>query len=245
MSCRRICRELLWLARFGEFGPSSAPHLDHLVHCGHCREEVGFDRALVQQLRHALAERIEHADPSPAAWGAILERAQTPERGLRGFLRDQAISMAARLRTATAVTAVALAGIIATSTQVAITHPEAGSAETEVVRNAAGEQFERQALIPRPREVPSRVPVIYVPASAPSDPEAAFLVNAYLTSSSATPTEAEVEVVPDPEDTTIRSSVTLGGASSRLTPVDPMGGDGRSVDAEAAAVPDPAAGEPY
>ncbi len=245
MSCRRICRELLWLARFGEFGPSSAPHLDHLVHCGHCREEVGFDRALVQQLRLALAERIEHADPSPAAWGAILERAQTPERGLRGFLRDQAISMAARLRTATAVTAVALAGIIATSTHVAITHPEAGSAETEVVRNAAGEQFERQALIPRPREVPSRVPVIYVPASAPLDPEAAFLVNAYLTSTPATPTEAEVEVVPDPEDTTIRSSVTLGGASSRLTPVDPMGGDGRSVDAEAAAVPDPAAGEPY
>jgi len=68
-------------------------------------------------------------------------------------------------------------------------------------------------------------------------------VNAYLTSTSATP--AEVEVVPEPEDTTIRSSVSLGGASSRLTPVDPMGGDGRSVDAEAAAVPDPAAGEPY
>jgi hypothetical protein len=245
MSCRRICRELLWLARFGEFGPSSAPHLDHLVHCGHCRDEVGFDRALVQQLRLALAERIEHADPSPAAWGAILERAQTPERSIRAFLHYQAAAMAARLRTATAITAVALAGIIATSTHVAITHPEAGSAETEVVRNSAGEQFERQALLPRPREVPSRVPVIYVPASAPSDPEAAFLVNASLTSTPATPTEAEIEVAPEPEDTTIRSSVSLGGAPSRLAPIDPMGDDGRSVEAGDAAVPDPAAGEPF
>ena len=44
-----------------------------------------------------------------------------------------AISLASRLRTATAVTAVALAGIIATSTPVAISHPEAGSAEIEAV----------------------------------------------------------------------------------------------------------------
>ncbi|MGH2401362.1 MAG: hypothetical protein ACRDE6_01510, partial [Candidatus Limnocylindria bacterium] len=246
MSCRRICRELLWLARFGELGPSSAPHLDHLVHCGHCRDEVGFDRALVQQLRSALAQRIEHADPSPAAWGAILERAQVPERSIRAFLRDQATAMAARLRTATAISAIALAGIIATSTHVAITHPEAGSAETEVVRNAAGEQFERQALIPRPREIPSRVPVIYVPASAPSDPEAAFLVNASLTSISVAPAEVDVvEVAPEPEDTTIRSSVSLGGASSRLTPLDPMGGDAQSAGAGDAVTADPAAGEPY
>ncbi len=243
MSCRRICRELLWLARFGEFGPSSAPHLDHLVHCGHCREEIGFDRALVQQLRLALAERVEHADPSPAAWGAILERAQTPERGIRALLRDQAAAMAARLRTATAITAVALAGIIATSTHVAVTHPQAGSAETEVVRSAAGEQFERQALLPRPREAPSRVPVIYVPTSAPSDPEAAFLVSASLTSTPAIPVEADAEIAPEPEDTTIRSSVSLGGASTQLAPVDPTEGDGRSVEAAAAAVP--AAGEPF
>src|SRR5918999_6133872 len=143
MRCRRICRELLWLARFGEFGPSSAPHLDHLAGCGHCRDEVGFDRALVQQLRIALAARVAESAPSPGAWGAILERAQAPERGLLGFLHGSAGALAARLRTATAVTAMALAGIIASSTHVAITHPQAGSAETEIVTSAAGEQFER------------------------------------------------------------------------------------------------------
>ena len=179
MSCRRICRELLWLARFGEFGPSSAPHLDHLADCRNCRDEVGFDRALVQQLRLALAERIEHAAPSPAAWSVILERAQEPERGIGGFLRGRAGALAARLRTATAITAMALAGIIATSTHVAITHPEAGSAETEVLTSSAGELFERQPLLPRAR-TNGRVEVSYVATGPPSDPEAAFLVNASL-----------------------------------------------------------------
>jgi anti-sigma factor RsiW len=142
MRCKRICRELLWLARFGEFGPSSAPHLDHLAGCSHCRDEVGFDRALVQQLRTALAQRIEQAAPSAGAWGVILERAQAPERGIRTYLHGQAGALAARLRTATAISAMALAGIIATSTHVAITHPQAGSAETEVLTNSVGELFE-------------------------------------------------------------------------------------------------------
>jgi hypothetical protein len=244
MSCRRICRELLWLARFGEFGPSSAPHLNHLADCGHCRDEVGFDRAMVQQLRIALAQRIANADPSPAAWTGILERAQAPERSLRGLLRDQAAAMAARLRTATAISAIALAGIIATSTNVTITHPEAGSAETEVVRNAAGEQFERQALIPRPREIPSRVPVIYVPASAPSDPERAFLVSASMTSVPAAPAETVVEAVPEPEDSVIRSSVSLGGASSQLTPLDPSEVEAQESQAEEDAA-EAATGEPF
>jgi RNA polymerase sigma-70 factor (ECF subfamily) len=79
MKCRRICRELLWLARFGEFGPSSQPHLDHLANCRGCRDEVGFDRAMVEQLRIALAERIADAAPSPSAFDRIWARAQTPE----------------------------------------------------------------------------------------------------------------------------------------------------------------------
>ena len=64
MSCRRTCRELLWLTRFGEFGPSSAPHLEHLSGCRSCRDEVGFDRAMVQQLRLALAVRVTSDTPS-------------------------------------------------------------------------------------------------------------------------------------------------------------------------------------
>ena len=243
MSCRRICRELLWLARFGEFGPSSAPHLDHLAGCRHCRDEVGFDRELVRQLQLALAERIEQAAPSPAAWGVILERAQAPERGI-GFLRGRAGALAARLRTATAITAMALAGIIATSTQVAITHPESGSAETEVLSTSAGELFERQPLLQRAR-ADARVPVIYVPTTPPSDAEAAFLVSASLAGIGAAPAAIDESVEPASE-TGIESVLSLGGTASRVTPVDPVGSEG-SPSAEAVDVSEDGttAGEPY
>jgi len=239
MRCRRICRELLWLARFGEFGPSSAPHLEHLSSCRGCRDEVGFDRALVQQLRVALAERIASEEPSPGAWSVILARAQAPERGFGEYLRTHAAALASRLRTATAISAVALAGIIATSTQVAISRPEASSAETEIRQSSAGDQFEMQPLIPRPRR--AATPVVYVPAAAPSDPEAAFLVTA------ARPVVTEAISITEPaEDPTIETVVTLGAPFSRLSPADPVG----STDAPA---PDPApavedevpAGEPY
>jgi hypothetical protein len=226
MRCRRICRELLWLARFGEFGPSSAPHLDHLATCGGCRDEVGFDRALVQQLRVALAERIASEEPSPGAWSVILARAQTPEHGLGDFLRGHLVSLAARLRTATAVSAVALAAIVATSTQVAITHPAGGSAETEVVQSADGEQFERQPLVPRPRRVAT--PVVYVAAVAPHDPEAAFLVSASLPPV-ATASGDEVEA----EETVVESAVVIRPPFSQLSPADPVD----SRDAAPAPVP--------
>jgi len=243
MSCRRICRELLWLARFGEFGPSSAPHLDHLAGCGHCRDEVGFDRALVQQLRTALAQRIEQAAPSAGAWGVILERAQAPERGIRAFLHDQAGALAARLRTATAISAMALAGIIATSTHVAITHPQAGSAETEVLTNSAGELFERQSLVPRPRGA-ARVPVTYVVAAL-SDPEDAFLVNASMASVAPAAEVVEESVEPNPAETTVESVISIGGTASRVAPLDPGGGDpGGSAEAFDAGE-DAAAGEPF
>lgn len=243
MSCRQICRELLWLARFGEFGPSSVPHLDHLAGCGHCRDEVGFDRALVQQLRVALAERIEHAAPSPAAWDVIRERAQAPERGIGGFLQGRAGALAARLRTATAISAMALAGIIATSTHVAITHPEAGSAETEVVTSSAGELYERQPLIPRPRGN-ARVEVNYVVAGPPSDPEAAFLVSASLAGLASVPAETDQVLEAEGEESTIESTLSFGGAASRLSPVDPAGAD-QPQSAGGDAIEDAAAGGPF
>ena len=225
MSCRRICRELLWLARFGEFGPSSAPHLDHLAHCRTCRDEVGFDRALVQQLRTALAERIEQADPSPAAWDVIRERAQSPERGLRSFLHVQATALAARLRTATAITAVALAGIIATSTQVAITHPDALPTDTAALAaGAPGEQFERQ-LFPRAPHAALRVPVVYVVTATPSDPEAVFLVNASLTGTgSFTPIGAQAAGTEELASA-IDAVISFGEPVSRFTPADPATGE--------------------
>ena len=211
MRCRRICRELLWLARFGELGPSSAPHLDHLAGCRACRDEVGFDRALVQQLRVALAERIANEEPSPGTWSIILARAQAPEvSGLAVLLGG----LVGRLRTATAVSAVALAAIIATSTQISLMHPGAGSAETEVRRSAAGDQFERQPLIPRPRRIAT--PVIYVPAVAPSDPEVAFIVSASLPVGT---TEA-ADDDPTVAETAIEAELSIGPFFSRLTPAD-------------------------
>lgn len=237
MTCRRICRELLWLARFGEFGPSSAPHLDHLSRCGACRDEVGFDRALVQQLRVALAERVANEEPPPLAWDAILARAQAPEPGgIRSFLRGHAAGLALRLRTATAVSAVALAGIIATSTQVTVTYPEAGSAETELRGSAAGEQFERQPLVPRARATPA--PVIYIPTSGPSDPEAAFIVSA---TRSASPAAFEDET--PARETTIESEVSIGAPFIRLTPADSEGTPVERVPITDR--PDVPVGEPY
>jgi hypothetical protein len=235
MRCRRICRELLWLARFGEFGPSSAPHLDHLAGCRACRDEVGFDRALVQQLRVALAERIADEEPSPRAWSVILARAQAPEvSGLAAFLGG----LAGRLRTATAVSAIALAAIVATSTQISVMHPEAGSAEVEVRRSAAGDQYERQPLVPRPRRIAT--PVIYVAAAGPSDPEAAFLVSATLPIG----TSAAADEEPT-EETVIEAELSIGTSLSRLTPAD------THDTAQSRPAPDPApredvpAGEPY
>lgn len=236
MRCRRICRELLWLARFGEFGPSSAPHLDHLSRCRGCRDEVGFDRALVHQLRVALAERIASEEPSSTAWGVILARAQAPEQGIGGYLRGHAVWLASRLRTATAVTAVALAGVIATATPVAITHPEAGSAETEV-REGIDERFELRPLVPRPRQIAT--PVVYVPAAAPRDPEAAFLVSASL------PMAASASAVePVLEDPAVES-LLIAAPFSRLTPADPVDGRDEPAPQVATERDDVPAGEPY
>jgi hypothetical protein len=116
MSCRRVCRELLWLARFGELGPDSQPHLDHLTNCRGCRDEVGFDRAMVEQLRAALAERIAHAAPSPRAWETILERARAPEPRSMGW-RAWSSALVGRLRL-TALAASGLALVLALNTQV-------------------------------------------------------------------------------------------------------------------------------
>ena len=75
MSCSRVRREILEHFRFrAELGPSSSPHLAHLETCAACREEVGIDRALVEQLRRALRERVEGSAPSAAAWDQVRRR---------------------------------------------------------------------------------------------------------------------------------------------------------------------------
>jgi hypothetical protein len=118
MRCRRICRELLWLARFGEFGPSSQPHLDHLAGCAGCRDEVGYDREMVRQLRAALAARIEGMQPSPSAWEGILRRAQAPEPSRFAAWWSRSLGLVGRLRTATAMAGTGLALVLALNMEV-------------------------------------------------------------------------------------------------------------------------------
>lgn len=142
MSCGRLRRELVELFRYGGLDVRSAPHLDHLAACRACRDEVGFDRALVQQLRLALAERVATAAPSADAWSGILARAQVPESGWRRWLRSQSMVLAGRLRTATAVSAMALAVIIAAGTDVAIEVSD-GAPGTPSASDILAEQYER------------------------------------------------------------------------------------------------------
>jgi anti-sigma factor RsiW len=76
MSCRRISRELVERFRFGEeLDLRSDPHLAHLQTCAACREEVGLDRALVFQLRRALAARVAGSAPSANSWEVVRARA--------------------------------------------------------------------------------------------------------------------------------------------------------------------------
>lgn len=137
MSCRRICRELLWLTRFGEVGVDSAPHLEHLSGCRPCRDEVGFDRAMVQQLREALLARVADADPSPTAWANIVARAQAPESP-RVRLREWSTALVARLRVATGVAFTGLALILTLNTQI-VPAGGPGSGETASSTDAIGD----------------------------------------------------------------------------------------------------------
>jgi hypothetical protein len=116
MSCRRIRRELLWLVRFGDFDVGSAPHLEHLAGCQDCRDEVGLDRALVRQLRTALAARIGDATPSPSAWEGVLARMRQPEPR---ETRPWTTRLAALLRAGSAMAGASLALIVALNLEMA------------------------------------------------------------------------------------------------------------------------------
>ena len=141
MSCRRICRELLELFRFGELDRRSAPHLDHLASCRGCRDEVGFDRELVERLRFALAQRVEHAGPSGSAFAVILARAQSEPQGWRRWLRLDARLLAQRLGAASAVAVVGLAVLLSASTQIDIVQWPTDSSEERSVTEVAAARY--------------------------------------------------------------------------------------------------------
>lgn len=132
MSCRRIRRELLWLVRFGDLDAGSAPHLEHLAGCQGCRDEVGLDRALVRQLRTALAERIGDASPSPSAWEGVLARMAQPEPSM---VRPWSARLAAVLRAGSAMAGASLALVLALNLELAPIGavPVPGSTDLDVV----------------------------------------------------------------------------------------------------------------
>lgn len=175
MSCRKTCRELLWLARFGEFGPSSQPHLDHLASCRPCRDEVGFDRALVEQLRIALAERIATTTPPSTAWDRILARAQAPETPPASRFWEWTTGLVARLRWATAMAGTGLALVLALNMEVVpISTPEAAdgaaSWEASTLQQVPRMPVQRSTLEQLTREWGGGAS-----DARPSDPEAELL----------------------------------------------------------------------
>lgn len=182
MTCRRICGELVEFFRFGGLDVRSAPHLDHLAECRVCRDEVGFDRALVQQLRAALRERIVDANPSPQVWPAILRRTQVSDRGLSAWFRGRSAFLLARLRVATSVSGMALALLVAVGTQVGLDQPSADRFTVEA--SAAGERFEQHPPLPGARpasmDLTATSPLSYVPPPAPRDLEAQMFASAIL-----------------------------------------------------------------
>lgn len=136
MSCGRVRRELLDTVRFGELGPSSASHLEHLSGCRACRDEVGFDRALVAQLRRALAARVDPLTPPSRAWYAILHEAQRPEAKVSVW--TWSATLVARLRTATAMAGTGLALVLALNMEVIpLTAPDPEPPVAEPAEDAA------------------------------------------------------------------------------------------------------------
>lgn len=173
MKCRRIRRELLWLARFGEFGPSSQPHLDHLAGCQGCRDEIGYDREMVRRLRAALAARIEGMSPSAGAWEGILERARAPEPSRLSLWWSRSTSIVGRLRTATAMAGTGLALVLALNMEVI---PISAPAQTDAAIDSGPSSLQQVPRLPTGRT--SLVPFLRLDSNAATatlpDPEAAM-----------------------------------------------------------------------
>jgi hypothetical protein len=229
MSCRRICRELLWLARFGQLGPSSQPHLDHLVGCRACRDEVGFDREMVRQLRVALAERIDGLQPSSTAWEGILRRAQAPEPTRLAAWWQRSMGLVVRLRTATAMAGTGLALVLALQMEVMPLMPPASPADSARAQGEAAapipasERGNRAILQVTPAQ-PHPEAVIALPLARADlqpagrripDAPPGELVTLELTFRSSAPPEATLaaEEVSEPEPEAEPSPVDPGLAS--------------------------------
>ena len=118
MSCARSRRAILDMTRFGEFGPDSELHIDHLSSCRECRDEVGCDRELIRQLRAALAARVEGVEPPSTVWNQVLVLAQQPERSRLPWPWRRSGDPLGAARTLSAMAGTGLALVLALNTQV-------------------------------------------------------------------------------------------------------------------------------
>jgi hypothetical protein len=131
MSCHRVRRALLWMTRFGEFGPDSQLHLDHLSGCRACRDEVGCDRETVRLLRAALAARVDGMEPSSGVWEQVRALAQQPEPARSRWPWRRASDVMAIGRSLTAMAGTGLALVLAMNTQiVTVTLPQPDGASS-------------------------------------------------------------------------------------------------------------------
>jgi hypothetical protein len=159
MSCRDVRRVVSEYCLFGEQEELTTPHLDHLSGCRSCQDEAGIDRALVRELRRALAARVEGAAPSAGVWQVVLRRAQTEEAAPAGWRRwlgigqgvSAAMPMMARLRTASVLSTMALAVMMANGQNSMPALP----APVGQVQVHGLDQFERQTTLPVRIELPA------------------------------------------------------------------------------------------
>jgi hypothetical protein len=139
MSCHRVRRALLWMTRFGEFGPDSQLHLEHLAGCRSCRDDVGCDRQTVRLLRAALAARVDGMEPSPTVWEQVRIRAQQPERRRFPWRWRRASDALGVGRSLTAMAGTGLALVLALNTQVVtVTAPRPDGATPAALSQADG-----------------------------------------------------------------------------------------------------------
>jgi hypothetical protein len=190
MSCRDVQRAVAELCFFGEQDALTSPHLEHLSGCASCRETAGLDRAIVRELRRALAARVEGHLPSEQAWSAVLRRTQqapaTPlwrQAQLRLGFGTGGAGVVGKLRTASAVASLMLAAVMANGQNSIPTLP---SGPPQSATNP-GDQFERSAALPA--AVPIRLRPIEPLGPPPPPPDAEERLRIALAQRSAPPIE--------------------------------------------------------
>ena len=241
MTCRRICRELLSFVRFGELGARSQPHLDHLVGCASCRDEIGYDREMVQRLRAALAARVEGIDPSPLVWERILRQAQAPDPVPAGGWLARLGFAAARRRTTTAMAGTALALVLALNMEVvsimpAITSDASLGAFTIETDEPDSQRWARPSAVRPTRDAVEDVAAQVTPVSRPEIRMTGIVAGLTPPSASATAPEPApaVRIV-------FRSTEPVGHlADDDRIETAPLARDEPDLDPEPEALPSPA-----